>query len=274
MKNKRFLALFLAIVSIISIFSFSINSYADSTEKVTLCTGKSTQFVVNNAKSWWSDNPAIASISNDGVVVAKSEGVAWIYCTTSTLNTKMYIVTVKQHNYVYSYAVEPTCTNAGYDVLKCDNCADELNNNVLNPTGHKYEKKVKKPTYYAGGYTLNKCVKCSYSYKNNKKNKLTLGVPSLTLKNTKKSISVSWKKVKGSTGYQIQVGTDSKFKKSKKINYENNSSSKIKMSVSKAMLRQYGIRTKCYIRIRTYYSESGKKTVYSKWSKVKSVTIK
>ena len=37
------------------------------------------------------------------------------------------------------------------------------------------------------------------------------------LKSAKKAVSVQWKKVSGVKGYQIQVATDKKFKKNKKI---------------------------------------------------------
>ena len=84
------------------------------------------------------------------------------------------------------------------------------------------------------------------------------------VKAAKKAISVTWKKVSGVKGYQIQVATDKKFKKNKKT---------VTIKKQKTTVKKLKAKKKYYVRIRTYKTVNGKK-VYSSWSKVKSVKTK
>lgn len=87
----------------------------------------------------------------------------------------------------------------------------------------------------------------------------------------KKKINISWKKVKGIAGYQIQISTDKKFKKNVSvINVANKATVKAEAGKLKS-------KKKYYVRIRTYkvVKYSGKvANVYSSWSKVKTVKVK
>ena len=87
------------------------------------------------------------------------------------------------------------------------------------------------------------------------------------VKAAKKAISVTWKKVSGVKGYQIQVATDKKFKKNKKTVTIK------KQKTTKTTVKKLEAKKKYYVRIRTYKIVNGKK-VYSSWSKVKSVKTK
>ena len=87
------------------------------------------------------------------------------------------------------------------------------------------------------------------------------------IKTAKKAISVTWKKVGGVKGYQIQVATDKKFKKNKKTVTIK------KQKTTKTTVKKLKAKKKYYVRIRTYKIVNGKK-VYSSWSKVKSVKTK
>ena len=87
------------------------------------------------------------------------------------------------------------------------------------------------------------------------------------IKAAKKAISVTWKKVSGVKGYQIQVATDKKFKKNKKTVTIK------KQKTTKTTVKKLKAKKKYYVRIRTYKIVNGKK-VYSSWSKVKSVKTK
>ena len=87
------------------------------------------------------------------------------------------------------------------------------------------------------------------------------------VKAAKKAISVTWKKVSGVKGYQIQVATDKKFKKNKKTVTIK------KQKTTKTTVKKLKAKKKYYVRIRTYKIMNGKK-VYSSWSKVKSVKTK
>ena len=78
-------------------------------------------------------------------------------------------------------------------------------------------------------------------------------------------INVKWKKVKNANGYQLMVAKNKKFSKGKK-SYKLTSTSKAVTKLSAG--------TKYYVRVRAY-GKSGKKTVYGKWSKIKTVrTVK
>lgn len=76
---------------------------------------------------------------------------------------------------------------------------------------------------------------------------------------------VSWKKVKKAKGYQIKVSNNKKFKKSKVVN--------IKKNTSKAKIKNLKTNTKYFVKVRAY-TKVGKKKVYGKWSKFKSVKTK
>ena len=87
------------------------------------------------------------------------------------------------------------------------------------------------------------------------------------VKAAKKAISVTWKKVGGVKGYQIQIATDKKFKKNKKTVTVK------KQKTTKTTVKKLKAKKKYYVRVRTYKIVNGKK-VYSSWSKVKSVKTK
>ena len=91
------------------------------------------------------------------------------------------------------------------------------------------------------------------------------------VKGSKKAIALTWAKVKGVKGYQIQVATDKKFKKNKKtITIK-------KQKTTKTTVKKLKAKKKYFVRIRTYKTKkvNGKSTkVYSAWSKVKTVKTK
>ncbi|MDD6620347.1 MAG: fibronectin type III domain-containing protein [Eubacteriales bacterium] len=81
------------------------------------------------------------------------------------------------------------------------------------------------------------------------------------------SISVVWKKSSKVTGYELQYSTDKNFNK-KSIK---KTKIKEKNTVSKT-IKNLKANKKYYVRVRTYKTGK-KKTNYSAWSKVKSVTV-
>ncbi|MBR3150195.1 MAG: fibronectin type III domain-containing protein [Eubacterium sp.] len=100
-------------------------------------------------------------------------------------------------------------------------------------------------------------------------NSIIVTAPKLkSVKTGKKQFKATWKKVKGVVGYQIQYSTTKKFTKkttkSAKIKKANTTSKTIKKLKSGK---------KYFVRIRAY-KKVGDKVVYSKWSKVKKVTVK
>lgn len=83
----------------------------------------------------------------------------------------------------------------------------------------------------------------------------------------KKKFTVTWAKVSGVKGYQIQYSSDKKFKKN------NKSVTVTKQKTTKATVKKLKSKKKYYVRVRTYKMVNGKK-IYSSWSKVKSVKTK
>ena len=84
---------------------------------------------------------------------------------------------------------------------------------------------------------------------------------------SKKAIALTWAKVKGVKGYQIQVATDKKFKKNKKTVTIK------KQKTTKTTVKKLKSKKKYFVRIRTYKTVNGKK-IYSSWSKAKTVKTK
>lgn len=87
----------------------------------------------------------------------------------------------------------------------------------------------------------------------------------------KASLTITWAKVKGVKGYEIQLATDKKFKKNfKKVTIK-------KQKTTKKTVKKLKGKQTYYVRIRTYTTKKikGKSTkVYSFWSKVKTVKTK
>ena len=87
----------------------------------------------------------------------------------------------------------------------------------------------------------------------------------------KTSLTITWAKVKGVKGYEIQLATDKKFKKNlKKVTIK-------KQKTTKTTVKKLKAKQTYYVRIRTYKTKkvNGKSTkVYSSWSKVKAVKTK
>ncbi len=87
----------------------------------------------------------------------------------------------------------------------------------------------------------------------------------------KASLTITWAKVKGVKGYEIQLATDKKFKKNlKKVTIK-------KQKTTKTTVKKLKAKKTYYVRIRTYKTKkvNGKSTkVYSSWSKVKTVKTK
>ena len=89
-----------------------------------------------------------------------------------------------------------------------------------------------------------------------------------SLKAGSKKFTVKWKKqATQTTGYQVQVATNKKFKKNKKTVTIK------KQKTTKTTVKKLKAKKKYYVRVRTYKIVNGKK-VYSSWSKVKSVKTK
>ena len=70
------------------------------------------------------------------------------------------------HDYKVEKTVASTCSEHGYDLLKCKVCGDEKKDYKDDELkAHTYVDKVVKPTCLTGGYTEHKCSACGSSYR-------------------------------------------------------------------------------------------------------------
>ncbi|MBR1663730.1 MAG: leucine-rich repeat domain-containing protein [Ruminococcus sp.] len=166
-------------------------------------------------------------------------------------------------------------------------------NVTLAKTLYTYTGKAIKPgvTVKNGKTTLKKGTDYTVSYKNNK----SVGTASVTIKGkgyyagtvTKtfkitpkktsvkkltspktKQLKVTYKKVKGVTGYQVTYSTSKKFAKSKTKTVTVKGNAKTSKTVKSLKKGK-----KYYVKVRTYKTVNGKK-YYSAYSKVKTVKVK
>ena len=87
-----------------------------------------------------------------------------------------------------------------------------------------------------------------------------------SVKNLKgKKFKVTWNKVKGVKGYEVQYALNDRFTKSRKTK----TTTKTKLTIKSLKKNKT-----YYIRIRSYVKDSEGKKVYSGWSKTKKVKIK
>lgn len=109
--------------------------------------------------------------------------------------------------------------------------------------------------------------KATAAKKSNKTVKKPKNTKIKKLTSKKANLTITWSKISGVKGYQIQVATDKKFKKNKKTVTIK------KQKTTKKTIKKLKSGKKYYVRIRTYKISKNKK-VYSSWTKAKKVKIK
>ena len=125
--------------------------------------------------------------------------------------------------------------------------------------GRKYVGKYAVKITFKGKYSGTKTLYFTIKPKATSISSLTAG---------SKKFTVKWKKqATQTTGYQVQVATNKKFKKNKKTVTIK------KQKTTKTTVKKLKAKKKYYVRVRTDKIVNGKK-VYSSWSKVKSVKTK
>lgn len=153
------------------------------------------------------------------------------------------------------------------------------NGKAQRPAVTVYAENVRlSPECYTVGYKHNKNVgygtveingKGRYSkYSGTVKFKINFKKPSLSsAKSTKKkTLTASWKKTGGNSGWQVQYSTSKKFRSGvRTVN--------LKAGKTKATIKKLKSRKTYYIRVRGYKNVGGK-MMYSGWSNVKKVKIK
>ena len=185
-------------------------------------------------------------------------------------------------------AKAPTCTTSGNTQAGyCTVCGYNEVSTVIPATGHNFGNNsanclvcgVANPNYVAPAQPTPNPTPSTAPTQPNQNDTNTSNDEDVTViskpksasikkvKGAKKAISVTWKKVSGVNGYEIQVATDKKFKKNKKTVTIK------KQKTTKTTVKKLKAKKKYYVRVLTYKIVNGKK-VYSSWSKVKSVKTK
>ena len=214
-----------------------------------------------------------------------------------TKNTVTATGTKKQHSYIGQQSVTPATLKAdGAIYKKCVNGCNksgvvskirQITSFKLEYTSTAYTGKTKEPkvtvkdaagktiasTNYTVTYSKNKSVgkaTAKVVFKNNYSGTKPLTfkiVPKKTsissLKASKKSFTVKYKKQTSGTGYEIQYSTSSKFKSAKTVKISKNK------TVSKTVKKLKSKKT-YYVRVRVTKGSSYK----SSWSSVKKVKVK
>lgn len=208
----------------------------------------------------------------------------------------------KNHKHTYKTATTcATLSKNGKTQKTCSYCSHQSVETIYYPKtftpstkSYTYDGKAKKPTVTVKDSKGNTIAKSNYTlkYKNNTKigtatvsvvfnGSKYKGTKNVTFKINPKGttvskvtapkkgqLKVSWKKqTSNTTGYEIQIATDSKFTKNKK------SFTISKNSTTSKTITGLKNNKKYYIRIRTYKTVN-KTKYYSSWSKAKSVKTK
>ncbi len=157
-------------------------------------------------------------------------------------------------------AYNASCENGGYmGEVYCNYCDKLLYfGDYTNPVGHNF------------GNNSPVCLVCGAV---NPYYVAPVQIPSVKstsikkLTKAKKSFKVTWKKVSGVSGYQIQYSTNKKFKSS------NKTATVKKGSTTSLTVKKLKSKKTYYVRVRAYKNVNGRK-VYSSWSKVKNIKTK
>lgn len=205
---------------------------------------------------------------------------------------------VSGHTYVLqSVTRKATTTQSGAAIYQCKICGSEKTEQIpiiksisLSKTSYVYNGKTIKPavtikdgagniiskSYYTVAYSGNvkpgqASVKITFKglYEGNMTKKFMIKPAKIKISkavNQKgRKIKLTWKKVKGVSGYEICYAKNKTFKKGKKV-------VTAKSSAKTKVISKLGKNQIYYIRIRAYKKISGKK-VYGVWSSKKSVKI-
>ncbi len=254
--------------------------------------------VINNTEKTYSSTES-GHVWDSGVITGAAtcaaEGEMTYTCIDCSI-TKTEPIAKIAHSYVSSKA-EPTCTEQGYTTYTCSECGDSYTSDFVSALSHDFSNNAEycrrncgeknpnyvkpttkpsaeQPTNVGSGDpdapqtaastpstpvvadTIRPQDGASETYVG-----AVIGRPNLKVKAAKKSAKLSWNKNDGAQYYEIQYGTDKKFKKAK--------TKKVKASKTSVTLKKLTKGKKYYFRIRAVNGSN-----ISAWSKKKSVKVK
>ena len=214
--------------------------------------------VTNDEVLWTSSNANIVTVSDTGQVTAVAEGEAYIRCRARDASMEMATCKV---------TVDNTPTNQEEDTSGENdsehNPSDDANDTVEGSGETNVVNSGETDTDSKSGTTKENTIS-SVNIKTPGKVKIKKIVAA------NKKLKVTWKKLKGVDGYQIQYSANKKFKSSKTVTIK-------KANTVKKTLKKLKKRKKYFVRVRAYAEGNlnGKRVVsYGKWSAVKKQTTK
>lgn len=215
-----------------------------------------------------------AFAGSQNLVIASDADSVEKYCDTNGIR-------VHTHDFKWEKTENATCASPGYDIYECE-CGKQQYQNMVNGTNrHNYFVIAEKTLSQNVRSVTYQCKNCNVTYTDEvtktaaavQPNKTVsvkryIKAPGRVLKlkvknRKKKTVILSWKKVKGAKGYQLQYAANKKFKKKK-----SKLTRKKKFTIKKLKKKKT-----YYFRVRAY-KLNGKKKVYGKWSKIKKVKIR
>ena len=214
--------------------------------------------VTDDEVLWTSSNANIVTVSDTGQVTAVAEGEAYIRCRARDASMEMATCKV---------TVDNTPTNQEEDTSGENdsehNPSDDANDTVEGSGETNVVNSGETDTDSKSGTTKENTIS-SVNIKTPGKVKIKKIVAA------NKKLKVTWKKLKGVDGYQIQYSANKKFKSSKTVTIK-------KSNAVKKTLKKLKKRKKYFVRVRAYAEGNlnGKRVVsYGKWSAVKKQTTK
>lgn len=256
------------------------------------CTGKATMyFKINPANittakvtTSYSGTTLNVKLVHNGKTLVKGTD----YKQTVEKKSNGYLVTIQGINN-YAGTLKLTCSSPTTNYVKPSASGNKVK---LSKSTYVYSGSACKPTvtlinssgktvntyYYTVKYSSNVYVgtaKATLTFRNGYSGSVTVtyqiipkGTTISSLSAVSKGFTVKWKKQSTQTsGYQIQIATNSGFSKGVKT-YTVSGSSTVSKKITKLLSKK-----KYYVRIRTYKTVSGK-NYYSSWSASKYVTTK
>lgn len=261
----------------------------------------------DKALTWKSANPSIATVDNNGTVTAVTAGTTSIIASSSDgeITATCAVTVTCPHEYQTNFS-PATKNNNGYFTEKCNKCGNirqdrtiyAVSNIALSKKTAIYNGKVQMPSVivqdtrgktltYNTDYTLSftgnmrdvgkHIVNIAFKgdYKGTASKTFTIRPQSTIItkiKPKRKGFIINWKKQAAQiSGYELAYSTNSSFRGSE-TNLVTVSKNKAKKTVGRLKKGN-----RYYVRIRTYKNitvNGQTTTLYSVWSKVKSVTTR
>ena len=155
-----------------------------------------------------------SSYTIDKYATCTESGSKSRHCTVCGAKTDITSIPATGHNFGSWITTEKaTCTESGVQTRYCNYCS-ATETRKIDALGHNFnETVVVPPTSYSEGYTKHTCSRCGSWYTDNYTDVLSVErVSDFSLTDrASSSLTFSWNKVYGATGYMIQIYKNGKW---------------------------------------------------------------